>query len=384
MMTFSPKQYSEQQTYQQDVLASKQETLSAMLSVNAEYAQRVALAADLQQQYGVQCEPLLTSKTIILRAPTNETPNILTHVKCSGLLGVRLAKLIVPALPKPKRIVSIRQDSLEHVAMMRAYEAHDTTMGENTTVAVLDTGVDYTHPALKNAFDERELGYDFVNRKHPHHPKDLHGHGTHVAGIVKAVAPGVTLKAVRVLNENGVGSEADVLLGYEWCYKRNIPVINCSLGSSVGSEEERQVVQAAALFESIIVAAAGNESDDEYSPNIPGYPAWWDGVQSVASVSRDRKHSRFSNMGKVEFAALGEDVFSTVPGGYAVMTGTSMASPCVAGALALQHSASASCLEDRLLRAKDECQQDFGQNLKREQWRRRYGFGIPDCARWVQ
>ena len=360
MEVFQYHPRSERETRTKDLLASQSDYSSAMLSVSCKRKEREELAYQLERQYGVPCTALMTSKTIVMKAPSSETPKIMQYVARANMRA-RVANRFVPKLPVPVKS-AVKALSLDHVAMLNAYEAHKTTTGERSTVAIIDTGVDYTHPVLKNNFD-REIGYDFVTNSE--FPKDRHGHGTHVAGIVKAIAPGVRLKALRVLNDQGVGSEADVLLAYEWCYKRAIPILNCSLGASAASSEEREVVLAAQSQKCLIVAAAGNESDGEEAPDQEGYPAWFDGVQSIASIDRHRKHSSFSNMGKVEFSALGENIMSTLPNNeYGSMTGTSMACPCVAGAFALQHSAHQVDLEDRLKRASTECQTGFGRQYE--------------------
>jgi major intracellular serine protease len=297
--------------------------------------------------------------------------------------SARLSKIKTSTLPKPETYLTSLEGTLEHLEMMNVYSAHHTTKGQGVVCAVMDTGVDYNHEALKENF-EQEKGYDLVRRNND--PYDFEGHGTHVAGIIQAIAPEVLLKAVRVLDENGRGFEADILLGYEYCYQNKIPIINCSFGSSYCSDQERLVVESAKEYGCLIIAAAGNESFGENSPDTISYPAATAGVQAIASVNKNKEHSFFSNMASyMAFASLGEKVMSTLPNNqYGRMTGTSMASPCVAGAFALQLSAHPDLnLSDRILIARARTQTEFAENLKDKEWLRRFGYGIPDCNRWV-
>jgi len=384
-----PQKRSETETELLDILSSKKEYNSAILNVREEipHAQREDIAGKLEKEYGMRCSALMTSPTLILKGESKEvervTKRLMLSRPCShelrALTDIRPSHVRVMKLPKPKLACSAPDSQLGHVLLLNAYAAHAYTQGEGVTGAVMDTGVDYTHPWLKDNFDD-EKGYDFV--ENTDNPLDREGHGTHVAGIWKAVAPRINLRSVRVLDALGRGFEADILLGYEYCYKNSIPIINCSFGAGWPSEQERRVVEAAPDYGCAIVAAAGNESSNEHSPDIISYPAAFQGVQSVASVNLRGQHSPFSNMGYVTFAALGENVLSSLPGGkWALMDGTSMASPGVAGALTLQLAAHPNyALDDRLMIAQERCTRD-GEG---EEWERRFGFGIPDCELYVE
>lgn len=380
-----PVSRTDEETRVKDILASKREYASALITVRAELGlqKREELADKLGKTYQLQCTALKTSPTIVMKGAKSEVERITSRViraNAANITEIRPSRLRVSPLPKLKAKCE-KTERFIHVEMLNAYAAHSRTKGEGVIGAVMDTGIDYSHPALRQNFED-EKGYDFVTNTDD--PYDREGHGTHVAGIWAAVAPNVILKAVRVLDELGRGSEADILLGFEYCYKNSIPIINCSFGSGWSSDQERRVVEAAPEYGCIIVAAAGNESEDETSPDLPSYPAAFSGVQSIGSIDRNWKHSPFSNMGYVTFAALGEDVLSTLPGcEWGVMDGTSMASPSIAGALTLQLSANPDLsLENRLMIAKARCQHDFG--TQNEEWTRRYGFGVPDCSLLVE
>jgi len=208
-------------------------------------------------------------------------------------------------------------------------------------VAVIDTGVDFTHPELSGRI---VAGYDYHNDDSD--PMDDHGHGTHVSGIIAAEAgnglgsAGISTQsrilAIKVLGANGSGSTWNVIQGiYEAADHRDVRVINLSLGTWVGTWSFHNAVDYAVAKGKLIVAAAGNSNTDS-----PYFPAFWsqysDGVVAVAANTRDGCKAYFSNYGYwVTIAAPGKDILSTLPGNsYGSWSGTSMAAPFVAGAAA--------------------------------------------------
>ncbi|MGR3764053.1 S8 family peptidase [Rossellomorea sp. NS-SX7] len=212
--------------------------------------------------------------------------------------------------------------------------AWDYTRGSSgQEIAVLDTGVDYNHPDL----DGKTIrGYDFVDNDY--YPMDLNGHGTHVAGTAAAetnnstgiagMAPNTKILAVRVLDANGSGSLADIADGIRYAADQGAEVINLSLGCDCSTTTLENAVNYAWNKGSVVIAAAGN---DGVSTTFE--PASYSNVIAVGAVdSYDRKAS-FSNYGTwVDVTAPGVDIAATVPNnGYAYMSGTSMASPHVAG-----------------------------------------------------
>ena len=256
-------------------------------------------------------------------------------------------------------------------------DAWDAGIGGGVTVAVIDSGVDLTHADLagntwtnpgeyglgreSNGFDD-DLngrvddwrGWDFVGGDN--NPADENGHGTHVAGTIAArrgngigvagVADGSRLMGLRVLNAQGNGSVANVILAYAYAALEGADVVNLSLGSSVSSRAESDAI--AAFPGMLFVAAAGNGGDDSVGDDNdvdPEYPCAYmlpNVVCVAASDNRDRL-APFSNYGDlaVDLAAPGVDIVSTVPGGgYGWASGTSMATPHVSGAAALLWAAS--------------------------------------------
>jgi len=228
------------------------------------------------------------------------------------------------------------KSALWNLEAIGAYEARNYGEGQGVNVAVIDTGIDYTHSQLVGRFGDKK-GHDFVGNSEE--PMDKNGHGTHVAGTIASidygVATGCTLYAVRVLNSDGSGSEADAIAGIEWCIKNNIDVANMSFGSEVASRALEEICGYAWQNGLILVAAAGNNG---YGPSYPA--AFGDSVIAVAAVDEDLKHADFSNIYETnDISAPGVDIVSTyLGGGVARLSGTSMAAPHVTGSLALAKS----------------------------------------------
>ena len=228
--------------------------------------------------------------------------------------------------------------------------------GTGVNVAILDTGIDYNHPDLAANYMG---GYDFAGRiwqagKNDKNPMDHDGHGTHCAGIVAAVkgngigaigvAPEAHLYAVKVFDDNGNGVYSDVIEGFEWCIDTHndtiegneIQVISMSFGSSGEFTPLNEWLDDAYEAGIVLVGAAGNDGNFWGSGDNVIYPARYDKVIAVAATDINDNRASFSSTGPdVELAAPGVSIYSTVPGGYATYSGTSMACPHVAGTAAL-------------------------------------------------
>ena len=242
--------------------------------------------------------------------------------------------------------------------------------GQGVVVAVIDTGVDYNHVELSsniwvnsgeiagdgidndnNGFTDDVRGWDFVQDDNT--PLDGDGHGTHVAGTIAAdniehnnvnltgVAYNATIMPVRVLDDNGNGTNADVAAGIRYAVDNGADVINLSLGGGYSSEME-SALQYAAAQNVVVVMAAGNESASQ-----PGFPANLANQLGVAvgAVDSTNRMANFSNKAGISalnyIVAPGVNIYSTTPGNtYNSFNGTSMATPHVAGVAALMLSAS--------------------------------------------
>ncbi|WP_084542274.1 S8 family peptidase [Calidithermus chliarophilus] len=220
-------------------------------------------------------------------------------------------------------------------------------LGYGVKVAVIDTGVDLEHPALKEALAPAGEWWDFYdNDPVPQEVGDLgqggYGHGTNVAGIIRQVAPRATLLPLRVLGSDGYGDVAAVAAAIDWAVAKGAKVINLSLGSDQKHDAIEQAIRAANGKGVLVVASTGNTGDDKVT-----FPAstmaddknGWKRL-SVTSVNLSDVKSSFATYGKsVELAAPGENVYGPAPGNpeprKAAWTGTSMAAPMASGALAL-------------------------------------------------
>ncbi|MFB6172438.1 MAG: S8 family serine peptidase [Haloarculaceae archaeon] len=215
--------------------------------------------------------------------------------------------------------------------------ANDDT-GSGVDVAIIDTGIDSDHPDL---IDNLGDGKAFVKAR-GHYAEawdDDNEHGTHCAGIAAAVdngqgvvgvAPGATLHAVKVLDKSGSGSLSDVAAGIEYVADQGWDVGSMSLGASSGAQTLEDACTYATDWGVLLVAAAGNSGP---CTDCVGYPAAYSEVVAVGSTTSNDTLSGFSSTGpEVEIAAPGSSIYSTVPGGYDTLSGTSMACPHVSGA----------------------------------------------------
>ena len=214
--------------------------------------------------------------------------------------------------------------------------AWQKTKGKGVKVAILDTGIDRDHRDLLPNVRET---IDFTGS--PYGAEDVQGHGTHCAGIVAGVdnqvgmigvAPEVEIYAAKVLGDNGSGSFDAVIKGIRWAMAHQVDVISMSLGTHVRPPEIlHDTIKQAVAQGIIIVAATGNENGPVC------YPAAYDEVIAVSAVDQKLERAKFSNYGiKNEISAPGVDIVSTYKNNtYARLSGTSMATPLVAGACAL-------------------------------------------------
>lgn len=204
------------------------------------------------------------------------------------------------------------------IDLVHARDVWPFTRGGNSSinVAIVDTGIDYTHPDLK---DRYQGGFNAFTKTND--PRDDHGHGTHVAGTIGAtdnslgvvgVAPEVRIWSAKVLLANGSGTDESVMAGIDWVINKKNEIggnwiINLSLGANVPSDPERDIFARAIAEGILVVAAAGNNGTRGLE-----YPAAYDRVVAVSAIDADSKLANFSSFGAgTVFAAPGVNVVST-------------------------------------------------------------------------
>ncbi|MEN6386955.1 MAG: S8 family peptidase, partial [Phycisphaerales bacterium] len=248
-----------------------------------------------------------------------------------------------------------------------APEAWDITTGSrDIVVAVIDTGIDYTHPDLAgnmwvneaekngitgsdddgNGYIDDIYGYDFVNNDGD--PRDDHYHGTHCAGTIGAIGNNgqgvagvcwnVKIMALKFLNSAGGGYTDDAILAVQYSILMGAKISSNSWGGGGYSQGLKDAIDAAGAAGMLFVAAAGNDgSNNDNSPHYPSNYTSESLISVMATDSSDSKSS-FSNYGltSVDIGAPGSSIMSCQPGnGYQYLSGTSMATPHVSGACAL-------------------------------------------------
>ena len=257
-----------------------------------------------------------------------------------------------------------------------------TSTGYGVKVAILDTGIDGTHSDLEGKVAG---GHDFTGIGSY---SDDNGHGTHVSGTVAAiysnnigvygVAPSASLYAVKVLDSTGSGYLEWIIAGIEWAITNKIDVINMSLGTTSDMQSLEDACNAAYEEGILIVAAAGNSGNKPGNRDTVEYPGGYASVIAVAASDSSDARASFSSTGPdVELIAPGVSILSSIPGGsYAYYSGTSMASPHVAGVAALVLAANSSLTNGEVR----SILQQTAENLGLKQEHQGYGLVRADLA----
>jgi serine protease len=303
-----------------------------------------------------------------------------------------LAALALPAAVPAQTGTDPLRDEQWNQDLIHSDEAHATATGTGAVVAVIDTGVELTHPDLQG---QLVAGHDFVEDDEA--PEDGEGHGTHVSGIIAAaagngigvssVAPGAKIMPLRVLDDSGEGELDDVVAAIDWATDHHVDVINLSLGGttpllgSAASPEMGAALTRALAAGIVVVAAAGNDGLP-----VCDQPAAEGRILCVGAVDRRRLHSYFSNFGSglalvapggSTLPFTGEDVTSTYHGDYGEVAGTSQATPHVSGIAALLVSlgVKGQAAVERILATSDDLGLPGPDAL--------YGAGLVDAAKAV-
>ncbi|MCO8273179.1 S8 family serine peptidase [Actinoplanes sp. TRM 88003] len=267
------------------------------------------------------------------------------------------------------------------LARTRVDGAWPRSTGAGVTVAVVDSGVDASHPDLAG---QVLPGADFITGTEGV-SVDPHGHGTHVAGTIAALtgngtgvagmAPHARILPVRVLGANGSGYMSDVANGITWAVDHGADVVNMSISSSWQVAAVSNAISYARDKGVVVVAAAGN-SRAAGSPVL--FPAADEGVIAVAATNPDDSVAGYSNRGGyVDVAAPGTGILSTYPGDrYIRMNGTSMAAPHVAAVAALLKGGDRALTPERIETALTSSAADLGAPGRDDD----FGAGLLDAA----
>lgn len=246
------------------------------------------------------------------------------------------AEIVSPVPAKAQEDKGWFSDLSWGITRVKADKVWKYNTGEGVKVAVIDTGIDMDHPELAENIIG---GYNAIDSSLS--PNDDQGHGTHVAGTIAGrqskkdltgIAPKAKLFAVKVLDQTGHGTFSAIALGIQWAVDHKVNVINMSIGSGhYDSEALKLAVAAAAKAGITVVCAAGNDH------SAVDYPAAYPGAIAVSALDIWDGLAEFSCSGpEIQFIAPGVDIISTYKdGSWARMSGTSMASPHIAGLAAL-------------------------------------------------
>lgn len=317
-------------------------------------------------------------------AASNSVRNVIGNKNINNDLGNVLSAYIsnsqLQSLQNNSDVKSIRLEGVKHILLQQSVPLINGTItwqlqqngfnltGIGQTVCIIDTGVNYTHSDLGGCYGNNNAsssckvigGYNFINNSNP--PMDDHGHGTHIAGIIAAsggitgVAPGAKIVALKACDSSGSCDDGNVMAAIDWCVNNatifNISVISISLGgkyvyssycdanTSEDSELYAPYINSAIAKNISVVIASGNGINNA-GPGIPNNissPACIQNATAVGSTSKNDSISSFSDrwgLGNFVFAP-GENINSTwINGLYAPDSGTSMATPHVAAAVAI-------------------------------------------------
>ncbi len=216
-------------------------------------------------------------------------------------------------------------------------EWHET-MGENVKVGIIDTGIDTDHIELKDRIR------DGINTLGGNSIEDDNGHGTHISGIIAAekngigvvgVAPKADLYVAKAFACDGTSNFPAIEKAINWMIDKGVNVVNMSFSSPAGGRVYTELIRRLYHNGISVICAAGNEG--EQGNNTIGYPARFPETVAVSAVDVNKHIATFSSKGNsAEICAAGIDIYSTyLDGGYAVLSGTSMAAPIITGAVAL-------------------------------------------------
>ncbi|QZT34031.1 S8 family serine peptidase [Caldalkalibacillus thermarum TA2.A1] len=246
----------------------------------------------------------------------------------------------------PEKVEAL-QAYLQQINAEAAWEVADRN--DEITIAILDTGIDLTHPLLKDFLVEGIHLITYTEEEQERldidpTPQDYNGHGTQVAGVIVAaenewgyrgLLRSANLMPVKVMRDDGSGSEFDVARGIYHAVDHQADIIVLSVGFPFNSEWMREAVEYAEEHGVLVIAATGNSEEGTGAMQV-SYPAAYPSVLAVGAVNERDEYERYSNFGpEVDLVAPGTVFTTDTGGGFTKVQGTSMAAPQVAALAAL-------------------------------------------------
>jgi subtilisin family serine protease len=316
------------------------------------------------QKFQIDIEQMRAAASSSIAATLKNCEKKCDYYKLFNGISIKIPRILlggIASLPYVKKVypdnkVKINlKDSVPLIGASTVWTKYND-QGDSIVVAILDTGIDYTHPDLGKGIGQGFKvigGYDFVNKDAD--PMDDHGHGTHVAGIVaangkvKGVAPKTLLLAYKVFTSKGEGGDSDILNAIEAAADPNgdnnfddkADIINMSFGGNGTPDDPLCTASNNAVDLGIICCIASSNDGDFYTVMSPGLA---EKAITVGSTEKNDVVSDFSSKGparisyhvKPEVCAPGSNIVSLAPGNQtATMSGTSMATPHISGVCAL-------------------------------------------------
>jgi subtilisin family serine protease len=304
---------------------------------------------------GLNITRIGTTSFYVLDLPANVDPQDVLDTLDDDLRVVQAELNYHASAPEggPDDLPTLGSDLLSSVrtqprlAEFQLDAAHALSTGAGVIVAVVDTGVDFSHPLLAGSiasggfdFVARDLDpsdeRDFVDNDNDGTVDEQYGHGTFIASLVLAIAPDAQILPVRVLDAEGFGNASTVGAGIVWAADAGAQIINVSIEMATDSEAVKEAISYARDRGATVVAAAGNGGNSDI-----GFPARFSDVLAVTSLGVGDVVAPFANTGsQIDLAAPGMDLIGAVPmdlnlAGTARWSGTSFSVPLVAGSAAL-------------------------------------------------
>ncbi len=316
-------------------------------------------AISLFKGVGLEAQSVASDSTVVLTFGPNDDMRTIAKAYQSDPNTIYAEQVLpIQAFGNPEPLFNLQS----YFSKTEVRQIESWPSRRDVVVAVIDTGIDYTHPDLvknivlntgdpingvdddKNGYLDDYYGFNFYGfsvGRPVGNPMDYFGHGTHIAGIIAAasdnhagiagIAPTARIVNVCFLDNKGYGNQVDAAVAVVYAVDRGAKILNCSWGYSAYNRVLKEAFEYAIQKGVIVCAAAGNAGGTELE-----YPAAFEGVLGIGSIDLDKTKSYYSSMGAaVDFVSYGSGALSTVPNNeYRYKSGTSQATAVVSGIFA--------------------------------------------------